>query len=143
MPGFQRIGSSQQRLHGILATGFCQLSRIDVDLFFPAIENIDLFWTKLGKVLEALVIEMCIGHRFAVKIQQLAGAENNRRAVFENAVICKCFDDHFGANAVDVSNANANDRFCYCTHTNENVKVRKGVRSWKTGSRIEEVEFGM
>src|SRR6185503_20725151 len=65
---FQRLNSAGQGPDGIFASCIRKLTWCNAYLFFPAVKNIDLLMIDTSKILDALVIEIDLRHRFPVKI---------------------------------------------------------------------------
>lgn len=86
----------------------------------------------LSKMADDLVIESGIGKGFAVEIKELTRPENHGRAMFQDAMVGKRFNDDLRADAVGVAAGNADDGF---VHTNNSMPKNK----LHTGSGVQPV----
>ncbi len=108
---FQGVRGSHQGLNSIFPAHFVHNAGGDVYIFFPTAVKINLFMIDPCYVLEILIVESGFRNEFPIEIYQFCRPENNGRANFEKPQVGKCFDGQFGADSIDISDRNSNNRF--------------------------------
>src|SRR5688572_26641252 len=74
-----------------------------------------------------LLMEIEFRNRFRVKVVQFIRTKNDWYAMVEDAIVRKCFDDQFGADAIQVATRDANNWLSLFTHDTNELNYSKST----------------
>ena len=104
---FQGGHRSLKGEHGVFTAFVSQLTGGNLNIFFPAAKQVNLFMIDPGEIFNTAEAQVQFRQGLPVKVDHFIGSKNHGGAMFQDPVIRKSLNNQFNADAVYIAAGNA------------------------------------